>query len=467
MVRPKHPVFESDKQIEEIYYFRWGVFRKHIKQTPDGYVVTEFLPPVTRAGKHNAISCAAGHHFREGRWLAEQKYLDDYAVFWLRRGGAVRSYSFWIADSLYQRYLVDGNKALLIELLDDLVANYRAWERERRDPNGLFWQIDDRDGMECSIGGNGYRPTINGYMYGEARAIARIAELAGRTELAESFHKDAERIRRLTIDKLWDQEARFFKTWPRGRNERAGADDAGRPLVDVRELHGYVPWYFRLPEPTHSVAWTQLMDPQGFHAPFGPTTAERRHPRFMFTHPHDCLWNGPSWPYATTQTLVAMANLLNDYEQDIVSQRDYFTVLGNYARSQYKDGQPWIAENLDGITGRWIVDKPRSVDYNHSGYADLIINGLVGLRPREGDTVVVSPLVPQCVWDYFCLEDIPYHGRKLTVLYDKTGDRYGMGRGLRILADGREIAAADRLQRVTGVLEPCSENLRDLGEEER
>jgi len=120
-------------------------------------------------------------------------------------------------------------------------------------------------------------------------------------------------------------------------------------------------------------------------------TAERCHPRFRFAHEHDCLWNGPSWPYATTQTLVAMANLLNDYDQDVVDKRDYFTVLGNYARSQYKDDRPWIAENLDGVTGRWIVDKPRSVDYNHSGYADLIINGLVGLRPREDGTEMVNP----------------------------------------------------------------------------
>jgi hypothetical protein len=26
------------------------------------------------------------------------------------------------------------------------------WEKDHRDPCGLFWQIDDRDGMEHSIG---------------------------------------------------------------------------------------------------------------------------------------------------------------------------------------------------------------------------------------------------------------------------------------------------------------------------
>ena len=62
------PLFECpDKEIERTYYFRWWTYRKHIKQTPDGFVITEFLPQVGWSGKHNTINCAAGHHFYEGR----------------------------------------------------------------------------------------------------------------------------------------------------------------------------------------------------------------------------------------------------------------------------------------------------------------------------------------------------------------------------------------------------------------
>ncbi len=208
-----------------------------------------------------------------------------------------------------------------------------------------------------------------------------------------------------------------------------------------------MPWYFNLPDPGHEAAWDQIMDPAGFYAPFGPTTAERRHPRFMFKHSHDCLWNGPSWPYATTQTLVAMANVLNDYHQDVLGKSDYMTILGNYARSQYKNGKPWIAENVDGVTGRWIVDKPRSVDYNHSGFCDLVITGVVGLRPRPDDVVKISPLVTEGTWDFFCLDGVAYHDHNLTIFYDRTGRRYKRGRGLRLFVDGRQIAASDGLNR--------------------
>ena len=104
------PLFDCpDREIEEIYHFRWWTFRKHIKQTPDGFVITEFLPKVSWSGKHNTISCPAGHHFREGRWIREKKYLDDYAVFWFRKGGNPRRYSFWAADAVYHHGLALGD----------------------------------------------------------------------------------------------------------------------------------------------------------------------------------------------------------------------------------------------------------------------------------------------------------------------------------------------------------------------
>ena len=459
-----------DKDIERTYYFRWWTFRKHIKQTPDGFVLSEFLPSVGWAGKHNTISCAAGHHLHEGRWLNDPRFLDDYSAFWFRKGGAVRSYSFPAAAGIWARFCVTGDGRLAGALLGDLVANYAAWEKDRRDAGGLFWQVDDRDGMEVSIGGSGYRATINTYMYGEALAIAHIADRAGRKDLAEDFRAKAAEIKRLVQAMLWDADAQFFKVLPRGDNAR---------LADVRELHGYTPWYSNLPDADKSVAWKQLMDPNGFWAPFGPTTAERRHLKFAISYKgHECQWNGPSWPFATSVTLTAMANLLNDYRQDVVSRKDYLDVLRTYTKChQLKrdDGTvvPWIDENLNPLTGDWLSRTrlkswkngtwdagkggvERGKDYNHSTYCDLVISGLIGLRPRADETVEVNPLVPEGTWDWFCLDQVRYHGRWLTIVYDKTGTRYGKGKGLRVLADGKEIAVSDSLRRVTAPLPPAS-----------
>lgn len=468
------PRFECpDKEIEEIYHFRWWTYRKHIKDTEDGFVITEFLPKVSWSGKHNTISCPGGHHFREGRWIANRDYLDDYAVFWFRKGGNPRRYSFWAADSIHQLAIARGDFKLAIDLLPDLVANYEAWEESRLEPDGMFWQIDDRDGMEVSIGGQGHRgqgkrPTINSYMYGDAKAIAVIAAKAGKTELAERFTAKANKLRHLVLDMLWDEEASFFKVLPRGENAT---------LVDVREQHGYTPWYFHLPPPGkgYEEAWKQLMDPKGFHAPYGPTVAEQRHPKFTVSYTgHECQWNGPSWPFATTVTLTALANVLNDYPQQAISKKDYLETLRIYTKShrlKREDGTtvPWIDENLNPETGDWIARTrlkgwkdgtwdpkkggiERGKDYNHSAYCDLIISGLIGLRPRADDRIEINPLLPDGTWDYFCLDRIPYHGRLLTILYDKSGKRYGKGAGLHLLVDGESIASAPRLQKLNASL---------------
>jgi hypothetical protein len=73
-----------DKTVEQTYYFRWWTYRKHIKKTPNGFVITEFLPDVPWAGRYNIISCSAAFHFYEGRWLHDPEYLNDYARFWFR-----------------------------------------------------------------------------------------------------------------------------------------------------------------------------------------------------------------------------------------------------------------------------------------------------------------------------------------------------------------------------------------------
>ncbi len=447
------PLFECpDRWVEEVYYYRWWVFRKHIVATPGGFVVTEFLAPVNHAGPFNTLSCAAGLHLAEGRWLRDPRYLDDYTRFWLRgRNGRPQphfhQFSGWLTAAAYDRYLVNGNRAFLVNLLNVFVSDYRAWEKERRLPNSLFWQYDVADGMEESISGSrtnrNIRPTINSYMYANAHALAAIARLANKPRLAREFDTKAANLRQLTQKDLWDPDAKFFKV----RLENGS-------LSSAREAIGFIPWMFSLPDSGKGfeVAWRELSAPAGFRAPFGITTAERRHPAFRSHGISHCEWDGAVWPFATSQTLCALANVLYDYPQGAVTARDYFDAFLTFANSQRAAGEPYIGEYLDETTGGWIDRNARSAHYNHSTFADLVITGVVGLRPRADDTVEIYPLLPPGTWDWFCLDGVKYHGRMLTVMWDKDGSRYHRGRGFSVLADGKELARAETLTRLTGKL---------------
>ncbi|MCJ7843380.1 hypothetical protein MUB24_21380 [Lederbergia sp. NSJ-179] len=180
---------------------------------------------------------------------------------------------------------------------------------------------------------------------------------------------------------------------------------------------------------------------------------------------HECLWNGPSWPFATSQTLTAMANLLNHYQQITVTKDHYFELINIYAKSHYRKKEDetvvsWLDENIQPYTGEWLSRKilqewgwrpnkggiERGKDYNHSTFNDLIITGLVGLRPQKDNTLKVNPLVPEDEWDYFCLDNIKYRGKKITIIYDQDGTRYGKGMGLKLYADGKERGSSKDLQ---------------------
>src|SRR5262249_1435902 len=342
------PFFECpDADLTTTYYYRWELVTKHVTYgSPQcGYSFTEFIDHPFWSGTYGAISCPAGHQLYEVRWLHDPRYARDYCRYWFRTPGAQpRRYSCWLADAVWAVQRVHPNDHFIAKLLPDLVKNYESWEKEHFVPEvGLFWQTGHDDGMEINInsrqtqdtvrGAPGYRPTLNSYMYADALAIARSAKLAGATDTERRYTAKATNIQKNLQKKLWDPRRQFFLHMAKQDEQRDG--DTVRALSLTyqtgkyaenehgREEIGYVPWQFNLPDPGYGAAWKFLMDPDYFYTPYGPTTVERHDPQFLISKTC-CVWSGQSWPYATTQTLVAMANLLNKDQQNVVSKKDYF-----------------------------------------------------------------------------------------------------------------------------------------------
>ncbi len=430
------PLFECPQQnVEEIFYYRWWTLRKHIKKTPVGYAFTEFLVNRSYADKYNLIACALGHHIYEGRWLHDQQYLDQYVHVWYRGDSGkpmkkLHGFSSWATDAIYNRYLVNGNKSYMLDLLSDLQQDYAAWETEKKLPNGLFWQTDVKDGMEETISGGrrekNARPTINSYMYGNAMALAKMATLKGDQQLAALYTRKADTIKQLIQHKLWNDKHSFFEV-------RKEADT----LANVKEAVGFIPWYFNLPDAGYETAWKSIRDEKTFCAPFGLTTADRSHPGFRTHGCCKCEWDGAVWPFATSQTLTALANVLNNYQQNVIADSTWFSLLNTSVESQYYRGRPYIGEYLDEKTGYWLKgDEERSRYYNHSTFNDLIITGLAGLRPRADNKIEVHPLLPAGKWDWFCLDNVLYRGKIITIIWDKDGTKYKKGKGLSVWVNG-------------------------------
>ena len=61
----------------------------------------------------------------------------------------------------------------------------------------------------------------------------------------------------------------------------------------------------------------------------------------------------------------------------------------------------------------------------------------------------MHPLLPENAWDWFALDNVPYHGHALSIAWDRTGQKFGRGAGLSIDVDGQRVASAPDLRPLT------------------
>ncbi len=400
------PAFScSDKTLEEIYYFRAYTFAKHLKVNRYNQVIlTEWLDTASwQAETDGAISCPVGHHISELKWLKNGKQIArDYISFWADHHEELYYYNNWFIYAVYDYAKQTGDREFAYSIVDKLIAYFDIFESRHKANCGIYKGVDNYDGMELSISGYGLRPTINSYVYASAFAIAEILKFGKEDEKAEKYASLAEDLKKKINETLFVNDFYYNRPLEDGEEMKRYIPKFSNPTpdYDVKEEIGYVPFYFDIPEEKHNIAWKYLVDEKVFLAPYGITSADMSHPLYKFDFNHMCLWNGPVWPFATSQTLTGLAKTLRKGEKMPVGKAEYCKLLKQYASSQYItiDGvkRPWIDEDLDGETGAWIARdwmyerdlpyKDRGLDYNHSTFIDLILGGLVGAYVEDGET---------------------------------------------------------------------------------
>jgi len=235
----------------------------------------------------------------EGRWIHDERILNHYIRFWFSDATSasssnksssstasvenpnLSSYTNWIGHASWHRYLLNGNATFVASLLDCLARTFRdtyvpkcrkeiIWNGTHQSTNSsgrnyhvlsCWWQNDGQDAMEVSISGSGCRPTIASAMYGEADTIVKLTELVGAgnsKDLKEEFTKWREISRSLNLDYHWDLDIQSFVVIPTvfDGDHDDGSDGSGDSNCDlssirtpnrtahVRELLGFIPWYF-------------------------------------------------------------------------------------------------------------------------------------------------------------------------------------------------------------------------------
>jgi hypothetical protein len=463
--RDRIPLFESsDADITDTYYYRWTTFRSHQRDVGTyGFITTEFLDDVTWQNKPWAsLNDATGFHLLEARWCRDRRFKEDYATFMYSKDSNKRHFSESVAAAVWQGYLVDGSVPDAIKRLDVMQNLYEAWKDSYDTSKGLYWVEPLRDATEYTIssidasggrdgftGGQAFRPTINSYQYANALAIASMAALkGGMASIVSTYNERAQALKKRVQDALWNPTFEHFIDRFQVNNSYV----TYWSFIRGRELAGMVPWTHDLPDDNteYAQAWSHVLNSSQLSAPAGLRTVEpsyeyyMRQYRYEGTRP-ECQWNGPVWPFQYTQVLSGLANFLDHYstgaKTGVVNTKDYTSMLRKYAKLHRNPstGVLDLEEDYHPDTGLPIVGLKRSHHYFHSGFNDLVLSGLVGIRPSADDVLVVNPLADASI-KYFRAERIIYHGHEIAVQWDADGSHYGT-KGLQVQVDGKLVAS--------------------------
>ncbi|KAL4916382.1 Six-hairpin glycosidase-like protein [Aspergillus aurantiobrunneus] len=473
------PLFEtSSTALQEVYYYRWSLFRAHQRDLGDlGFLSTEFINDVGWQVSPWAILInAANYQLREGRWCRDRRFKEDYADVLFGPNTNPYQFSEAMSDAVWQGYLVDGVVGDAVSRLEAMRGVYEGWNASMGfggfdADKGLYYiqpltdateytiaSIDASGGYDGFQGGEAFRPSINSYQYANALAIANLAALVGEVDVADEYREKATTLKGLVQEFLWNSTFQHFIDRFYVDNENVTYWDP----IRGRELVGYVPWTHDLPddEEGYAQAWKHILDPEKLAGSRGIRTNEPSYEYYMRQYRYEgeqpeCQWNGPAWPYQTTQALTALANLLDHYPTSagtgIVTKADYNALLLQYANLHYNpnyDGKLNLEEDYNADTGAPIVGLARSPHYFHSGFVDQVISGFVGIRPSAEDALEVNPLADPESVSFFRIERVLYHGHDIAVQWDADGSRYGTS-GLHIEIDDEVVATSDTLARLT------------------
>ena len=77
-----------------------------------------------------------------------------------------------------------------------------------------------------------------------------------------------------------------------------------------------------------------------------------------------------------------------------------------------------------------------------------MLSDLLGIKPSINNSIEINPLIPQD-WEWFAAENIPFQGKEISLIWDKTGKKYGFGKGLMLFVDKKLVVQAEKIQKIT------------------
>ena len=138
-----------------------------------------------------------------------------------------------------------------------------------------------------------------------------------------------------------------------------------------------------------------------------------------------------------------------DPEQKYITPEYAARLLDWMAWSIYPNGDARIANqaeyysNWNPATKTYNRNNPNHVMLGNMAY--IYVEDMGGIQPRSDDKIELFPI--DLGYDNFMVNNLRYHGKDITIVWDEDGSAYGLGAGYSLFIDGERKATADELGR--------------------
>jgi len=452
------PYFEcSDEYLTRYYWYRWYGLRLNMIDTIEGNYSSRFV--CEGIGDFRApISYSAPCHIMETRWMHTPQLAQGILETFIdnqREDGGFRGYidvnhyqqdPFYHANwgrALLELENIHPSTEFLREAYDALKRYVQYFDRERdEEASGLYDVINhyetgqeymsrylvvnqeaDRDNWGKMFRLKGVDATV--YIYELKRALGILASRLGRTDDAELWNLEAEKIKVTILETMWDsKEEMFFDVDPAtGKRTMVKAATCFYPyLTDmVSEVH--LPGLRR-----------HLFNKKEFWTPY-PIPSSSADDEMFSALPEwkgmrmNCPWNGRVWPMTNSHVAEGLAQTAIRFNDSHLKKKTC-EFISKFIRMMFFENDPKRPNSFEHYNPR--IGKPsfyRGVDdYMHSWVNDLILKYVCGIRPTEGG-VVIDPLPFRL--RHLMIDDVIVQGRWIRM--ELHGTRYN------VWVDGKRI----------------------------
>ncbi|MFH8252766.1 Ig-like domain-containing protein [Microbacterium sp. B2969] len=362
------------------------------------------------------------------------------------------SYTQYITEAAWRAYELHGGPGAIGEKLGD---------HSRDDVEGLLDAYDGNDNglIEYSWGamtGNDadavsfhWRPnsanmdrTESAYLYSNAKAAAEFYRVAGDTEGAAHMDALAKRVKDAVLKYLWEPaRSTADEVGLKGNllKHRMTSDGALNPW---KEINNYYPFSVGLmPKPGDADYDQPYVEALRL---FADADQYPVFPFYTANQVDQAAYGGPgSNNFSVINSTVwfrMLSSVLRDYPQDYVTPEMYKQLLYWNAWAHYQNGDNRLPNQNEFWSGGSAANGG-SIGYrswiHHTilGATNFtVIEDAMGVRSRADAKIELDPI--DIGWPSFAADNIRYHDRDLTVVWDEDGSVYGGPAGYSVYLDG-------------------------------